>query len=430
MRLIVDKKLYFFGNLETLLMALMASLMPFKLNLGNAAIILGVLYALILLVKKKVPIINFKVFYFIVPVILFFISVVSALTSKDIIEGVHQLEKLLLMVLIPFIFCAFKKRDINVFKVLYTFSLGVTLATVILLVINCIKVFKGMPTEELFFFNFTKLYDQHPVYFSTNIALSIFFLIQHFIVKKSKVIPMKWVYLILLIHVLGLVFCASKAVIFCFLVLLFFYIITNREISRRLMLVTLSLLFMGTISVFCVPQLKGRFVEGLTYSSNEFTPTKNLLEAKKFTYEEKTNISDLELRFIFLKIGLYHTVEDEKVLFGYGLGDVQNYLDYYYMTYNLAPNWYEGFNLHNQYLQYLVTYGIFVLLLFVFYLLYSLVISIKTKNIMHIFFMLMILFVFTFEVYLVRNKGIVLLFFFNTFFSTQKFRFEDSNFRH
>jgi O-antigen ligase len=136
------------------------------------------------------------------------------------------------------------------------------------------------------------------------------------------------------------------------------------------------------------------------------------------------------LRVIFAKIGIYHVLKDRKFLFGYGLGDVQHHLDYYYMSYNLAPNWYEGFNLHNQYIQYLVTYGVLTLLIFVYYLIQSLIISIKGDNVLHLFFMIMIMFLFIFEVYLARNKGIVLLFFFNTLFLTQKFKFESSHTRY
>lgn len=429
MKLINNKNLYFFENVETLLFALFALTIPFKLNIGNAVIIISFLYALYLLVKKRVSTKNFKSFYFIIPVLLFLISVISALTSKNIYEGVFQLEKLLLMLIIPFVLIAFKDRYIRVLKVIFSFSFGVSLATLILLVINCVKIIKGAPLEKLFFFDFTLLYDQHPVYFSTYLVIS-FFLVVHYFLVKFKPIPVKWIYLVLLIHLLGLIFCASKAVLICFFAFLFFYSLVNRNTSRKFLLITSSILLLVAMNIFFIPNLKQRFANGLVYNSKEFVPTQNLLETKKFTYDEKTNISDLELRVIFFKIGLYHTLNDGKALFGYGLGDVQNYLDYYYMSYNLAPNWYEGFNLHNQYLHYFATYGIFALSLFIFYLFYSVIISIKTKNSMHFLFMLMILFVFLFEVYLARNKGIVILFFFNTFFLTQSFKFEDRDFRY
>ena len=182
MKLIIDNKLLYFKNIETLLVALMASTIPFKLNLGNVTIIVSVLYALFLLIKGKVPLRNFRAFYFLIPITLFLIAVVSALMSKDITEG-------------------------------------------ILLAINLFKIIKGAPTRQLFFFDFTMLYDQHPVYFSITIVLSIFFLIHYFLVKGSKLLQLKLVYFFLAIHLLGLIFCASKAVIFCFFVLLLLYVL-------------------------------------------------------------------------------------------------------------------------------------------------------------------------------------------------------------
>ncbi|WP_405294417.1 O-antigen ligase family protein [Algibacter sp. Ld11] len=427
MKGIVEKGFRVFGNIETFLVCLMAFTIPFKLNFGNLAIIISLCYAVLLVVRKKVSIHAFKTFYFIAPVVLFLISVVSALTSKDVSEGVFQLEKLLLMVLIPFILTIFITRKLDFIMVVSSFSVGVTVATVILLFINVFKVFIGDTSDSLFFFEFTKLYDQHPVYFATNIFISTLFIIHFFVVKKQSMISKKWLYFILLIHFLGLIFCASKVVIFCFLVLLPFYLIINKNTPKRVVVITLIITVFSALSVLLIPKLNERFSMGLVYKSKNFTPTADLLNTKKFSYEEKTNISDLELRQILFKIGLFHLIDDEKVLTGYGLGDVQNYLDYYYMTYNLAPNWYEGFNLHNQYIQYLVTYGLFGFLFFILYLVYSLIIAIKLKNNVHLFFTLMIIFVFIFEVYLARNKGIVLLFFFNTLFLLKNTNFEDSN---
>lgn len=431
MKPIIEKNIYFFGNIETLLLAAVAFAIPFQINFGNITIIVSVLYASLLLLYRKTSFSNFKSFYFLIPVILFFIAFVSAITSKDIGEGMHQLEKLLLMVLIPLIISTFHARNINFFKVFCLFSSGITLATLILLAINLSKLISGAPYEELFFFEFTKIYDQHPVYYSTNIVLSIFFVVDNFIVNNSKYKNLKIVYPVTLIHLLGLMFCASKAVIICFFALLILYIIIiKKEVSKKILLLTFSVISIGILSIIFNPFIKERFKEGLTYDSIKFKPTTDLLKSKKFTYEEKFNISDIELRIIFFKIGAYHTIKDGRILFGYRLGDVQHYLDYYYMTYNLAPNWFEGHNLHNQYLQYFITYGIFGYLFFISYIFYSLYISFKKRNVLHLLFILMILFVFIFEVYLARNKGIVFFFFFNSIFLIYNKQDENRNFRH
>ena len=430
MKQIIEKKVFFFGNFETLLLATVAFAIPFQINYGNIPIIVSIFYAFLLLIYKGASLNNFKSFGFLIPVILFLTSIFSALTSKDIGEGIHQLEKLLLMVLIPFVIYAFRERNLCFFKIFISFSSGVIIATSILLLVNLLKIISGDSLDKLFFYNFTELYSQHPVYFSTNILLSFFFLFHFFLIKRIKCLSSVVVYLLLIIHLLGLIFCASKAVIFCFFVLLTLYlIIFMKVISKKILLIISGIFFISLSSIILNPYLNERFIDGLDYDFTNFEPTDNLLESKKFTLDEKENISDLELRLIFLKIGLFHTVHDEKVLFGYGLGDAQHYLDYYYMTYNLAPNWYEGRNLHNQYLQYFVTYGIFGFSFLILYLLFNLHFSLRRRNILHLLFILMIMFVYIFEVYLVRNKGIVFFFFFNSIFLIYNQHNENRNIR-
>ena len=126
---------------------------------------------------------------------------------------------------------------------------------------------------------------------------------------------------------------------------------------------------------------------------------------------------------------LYHTIKDNKSIFGYGQGDTQNYIDYYLYSYNLGPNWYDGFNVHNQYLHLFITYGVFVLFLFLIYLFYSFKSAIKHSNYLFVVFLIISSFVFIFEVTLVRNKGLVFFYFFNTLFLANFINFENSNIR-
>jgi O-antigen ligase len=107
---------------------------------------------------------------------------------------------------------------------------------------------------------------------------------------------------------------------------------------------------------------------------------------------------------------------DNRLLLGYGIADSQAILDYYYMFYGLAPGWYQGYNLHNQYLQYLFTFGILGLLLLMFYLAYSFRWAFLTKNKLQLYFLIMVSWVFVFECLLSRNKGLVIVFIMNGIF--------------
>jgi hypothetical protein len=285
----------------------------------------------------------------------------------------------------------------------------------VLLINAFIKLIISASIDDIIFHGFTSLYDQHPVYYSLYLSFCLFYGIQRGkqITRNNRIIYFTSISVL----ILGLLMSISKAVLFIDLILLIGYLIYQ---TKTLVKLTGYMLFISivTLSVFQITFVKDRFLNGLTFSAEiaDFKPTNNFHLKKRFSYDEKTKISDLELRYILFKIASYHQVSDGKLLFGYGLGDVQDNMDYYYFSYNLGPNWYEGFNVHNQYLYILLTYGIFVLAFFIWYLIYSFKIALNNNDLLHLFFLLVICFVFIFEVPLIRNKGIVFFYFFNTMF--------------
>lgn len=400
-------------RVKTLLLFLIVATIPLKINLGNVAIIIAVLYNLLFFSKinlKKLK--SFTVFF---PVLFFIISVISGLASKDYYKGIAQLDRQLLLILVTLILININLSKKIVDKILKVFFYSSVVCTILLLINLLIKVFSGESLDQFIFHNFTSLYDQHPVYFSLYLSLSLFYAIdkltrRHY--KKRYIL----IYSIPIL-ILGLVFCASKAVIFIDILMLFFYLFANtKNIKRKILYI--GVLASIIICIFNVSFLKERFVVGLAFNDKiaSFEPTNNFKRKKIFSYEDKSGISDLELRWLFLKIGLYHIIEDDKLYFGYGQGDNQNYLDYYLFTYNLGPNWFEGFNVHNQYLYLIMNYGIFVFLCFMAYLYLSFRTAIGNNDFIHLFFLLSICFVFIFEVSLIRNKGIIYFYFFNTLF--------------
>jgi O-antigen ligase len=155
-----------------------------------------------------------------------------------------------------------------------------------------------------------------------------------------------------------------------------------------------------------------------------------LEEAKVFSNSEIDSISDLELRVIFSKIALYHLIDDNKLIFGYGVSDYQDYLDYYYMYYGLAPFHYEGYSPHNQYVFTLVNSGLIGLSILLTYLVYSFYYAFRKKHYLYLSFLTLFCFSMLFETYLLRTKGIVFFFFFNSIFLIYNQQNENRNIRH
>lgn len=418
------------GDINLVLLSFIAISLPYKIIYGSIALIIAFSYSLYQnFYKKNVSFKSFNSFEFWGPVIFFIIAVISAVVSKNHEVGLKAVIKRLPILLLPFIVLSLANKKEIINKVFLYFSISVIIATSFLSSLLIINLFEGKPFKQLIFHNYTSIFSQHPVYYSLYIVLSIFYITNSIISKKIKRGNIILALISLLILLTGLVFASSKAILFIFVILYIFQLLIT--ISRlKFKIVVLGIFIAGGIIVFNATHLKERFYEGLEISrALDFKTSPGFENVKTFNSNEKRQISDLEIRHIFLKIGFYHTIYDKKYWFGYGLGDVQNNLDYYYMKYNLAPRWYEGYNLHNQYLQIFVTFGIFALLYFLTYLFYSLSVAIKKKDILFILFLCLMLFVFTFEVYLTRNKGMLFFYFFITLFLINNKNFENSHTR-
>ncbi len=427
--MILKGQKYIKENTATFLIILIAITIPFKTNVCNLAIIIAVIYSVIKVYKAEINLKTLNNYAFWLPFVLFLCSLISSLLSNNINSGLRYIDKSLLLLLIPPVIILLSNKGINVKSILLSYITSISFSTFILLMNSGMKIIDNVSLEDVIFHNFTALYDQHPVYYAMFIVLAIFFLLDY--IDKNWYFSSIWIKFFLstslLILLIGLILCASKGVIIIFCFLTFTYAIRRfASLRKRLLLVLAIISFLGVM--YTIPEIKERFLNGLVFDMKNFSASDDIANAKLFSYEEKTKISDLELRLIFAKISMYHATKNVKIfLFGYGTGDVQDNLDYQYMIHNLAPNWYEGFNVHNQYINIFLSMGIFVLVLFLSYLMYSYSKAFDSNQILYLNFLVLITIVFTFEVILIRNKGIVFFYFFNTLFLINNLRFENSN---
>jgi len=410
------KQKFFLRNWPQTMLCFIAAAIPLTISLGNISLIAGFLLALGMMVKTRIILTRDIWVSFFFPIVFFVWIAVSALFSKDILAGLKQVDKALLYPIIAIVvFIYHKKSSISLKKVLLIFSILTCLTDLVYIVLGVNSILSGGGYNKIFFHGFSKIFDQHAVYAALYSAFSIFILTKYFIIEKVKSSIRIGALVAVVILILGLVFTASKAVIVIFSLLYVFQILFG--IKQRVWRISILGILVGTLFAMSrVPEISDRFSEGLEFNMKPFKPTNDLANAKVFSNKEKEGISDLELRYIMLNMGLFHVMDDQAYWFGYGVGDVQHYMDYYYMYYGLAPRWFEGYNLHNQYLQIFVSMGVLALLTFLYYLSYSLVKAIRRGDTLHLLFLLSVIFVFIFECLLSRNKGIVFFFFFNTMF--------------
>lgn len=399
---------------------------PFGISIGNIAIIITFLVAVISLIGRHENCKEIFRFTYIFPISFFFIILISTIYSYNYTEGLNELNKNLLVLLIAFIILTSSKNKGVLKKTLLAFALSTIFSTLILIIFAFSRSLYFKDYRFLFFHQFTEIYDQHPVYFSLYIAFSFFILLEQLFNSKIIRINLLYIYLGLSILFIGLVMAASKAVLTVFFILTPVYLskrLLNKKQTLSLTVITIFLIFL----IFQTPYLNNRFKKDLQLDV-DFRPTLSITNAKVFKASEKLALSDLDLRYVLTTLSLYHFYSDDKVLFGYGVGDVQDYLDYYYLWYGLAPNWFENYNIHNQYIHILISMGIIVLLYFLTYLGWSFYSSYVFSNGLYLYFLIFITAIFLIEVILVRNKGIVFFFFFNTLFLKHSY-FENRNTR-
>ncbi|MDC6366488.1 MULTISPECIES: O-antigen ligase family protein [Flavobacteriaceae] len=410
-------------NISNLVVIAIAITLPLEIKYGNIILIVGFGLSLFFLRKKDLS--GHSLYLLAYPFVFFLVALLSGLFSKDTAVGFSRLDRHLLPLLLTVSLVVF--QGVSLIKVLKYFTIVMTFTTTALNIKVIYGLAKGLELKDLVFHQYASIFDQHPVYYALLILIAVLFLlsgIHGFDIRKkaSNILLLQ-----LIVLITGMVLCASKAVLGIFVVLVFVGIVLRIKGKKNKLIAFLSVVILS-FCTYHLKYIKVRFLEGTQIRKEilSFRPTNDFTLKKKFSYAEKKNIQDLELRILFLKIALYHMYKDQTYLFGYGVGDSQNYLDYYLYSYNLGPNWYQGFNVHNQYLHILFNYGVLVLLLFLYYLFLSFKQGLKNRDYLYMAILIAFCFTFLFEVSLIRNKGIVLFYFFNLLFLINRNNLENS----
>jgi O-antigen ligase len=198
---------------------------------------------------------------------------------------------------------------------------------------------------------------------------------------------------------------AARLALFSFmLVSLFFIFKTIKTNAIRIVFISAFILLLFT--VFMVPSSKKRI--------DEIKNTKLILPNKN------QNSSEVNFRY-----GIYHcagTIIKENWIMGVGPGNVQKKLNECYSNYTYKN--YDDFshtiyNSHNQYLDIVLKYGIFGLIVFLIFLLWG----INNKNLIYHVFLFIILIGLVTENLFDRQIGVVFFTFFNSLFFINKINY-------
>lgn len=325
-----------------------------------------------------------------VPFLLFFIKIIGITYSINIEEGLKESIRGLSYVFIPFSFIVLHKTsDRNLSAV---FFYGLVLGCLIAIVVcwsNAVSavIRNNEPIMNLFAWKrsneyLTKILKIHPPYLGALILTSIFFLFKERLNFKA---------------------ISAKRNILCllsFVFVLFLFHLVSRNSILFLLIVSLAYILYSKkwkLLVICC-------VLGISFSYM-VTSSKSSYYNRK--YYKMLNFTDERLgdkRFDRLKASWVVFLNHPIVGAGIGNDDIERLENYRLMGFNKAYE--QKLNAHNQYLEFLSTFGLMGLLTFLFVLYWAVALSFKTKN----YFILLLLGLFMFacltESFLERELGV------------------------
>ena len=324
----------------------------------NFFIVLTVLSALIICIKKNSYSELYKENFFKVCFFIYFILIISCTYSiADQNEVIDSLKKYIKIIYIPFVYYYLKKYK-NEKMVINFFIYGSSL----ILVLSYIKYFNFIKFqyfyEYLNFLNFSGINEgvenTRTVIFQNyiihGVVLSFYSFLCLHVASRNKNYIFYLFSALAFINVLFLNDSRTAYIIIILLALFSFYtMITNNKIRLVFLL------------IFCI----------LPFSSisENFKNRINILNINKISIESENYNSSLGLRYIWAKVGMHNILNDP--IIGKGVGSFYNSITIYFKKYNKSN--FESFlgnNPHNEFISISSQLGILGLLSFILFLYY------------------------------------------------------------
>ena len=372
--------------------------LPLFLSINTIAIWIFVVSSFIVLGFKKRKEILWKRRAFIIPfILLFFLYIIGLWTSTNTDIALKNISRVLTLLLLPTIILSHNKEDFN-FKNIY-YSLGAGLLTGMLIcwgfVIESILTNATPLRQAPYFFewiysnwNLVKPIGVHPNYFALLIVILVLAIIKTEELKFLRKNKLKLI-LLLIPFFLFLFELSSRVAMLAFVLVIIVSVLQNRSRKKGILI--------------------GLFVVGLIVLSVKFDYLGNkfsgLVNGRGNIKVERIQRWDFIIRE-FKKEG--------KLILGVGSGDTEEIYTRAYINGNFKTALIEGYNAHNQFVEFLVSNGFFGLLVFVWGLLFF-ALKTKLKGEALSFFITIVLLSFI-ESFLCRAKGVFIFSFFISFF--------------
>jgi O-antigen ligase len=357
---------------------------------------------------------------------LYLLHVIGLLYTSNLKQGFFELEKKIAFVVFPLIFAT--STYVNgrlVAKLLFCF-VSVCFVGAIISVVNGLYHFLQGDASYLFYHKLGSAINfDHAIYFSFYIAFSIFILLI-FLRNEWKVLPSSRkisLIAVVVFFVVFLILLSSKTIIVTVFVLLIFVKVRIRFRKKEIVLGSLTLLISIAVLasvVLTVPNIRNRFQDAFIADREQGNPL--LLDDYYGFHFTPGNI-----RLAVWKLTFEVINENDSWIAGVGTGDSQDLLTAKYIEKHVYPGdptlgtyGFLHYNAHNQFLQFLLMFGVIGLVCFVAILSTLLRKSVINGEASILFFLFMLFTAFCLtESVLHVQKGIVFFLFFSSLLSRE-----------
>lgn len=307
------------------------------------------------------------------------ILVFGVIYSEDSATAMKVLETSFSLLALSLIFAKYEESDQKkVNLILYSFSLGLSLACLICVSHASIRYLRNFDSIVFFFYNLTEIISSHPTYMAYYLIFAITFGLYQLDYDSPPVHPLIGAVITLFFFLVLVLTGGQTAFVSLLLVFSFFilkFILGDRSCNQKL---TFGLVVIMMASMFFVSS---------TQNSNR-----------------ENNLNDSWDRFDLWKSAID---ANPNVLFGVGTGDSKSVLNEYFREHNLDRYAKESLNSHNQFIHTYLSNGIVGLLALVFMLARTLYLAFKNNSALGILVFFPFLIYGMTEVFLGRYQGVV-----------------------
>ncbi|MDD3858770.1 MAG: O-antigen ligase family protein [Bacteroidales bacterium] len=402
MKQILDK-------IELFLLCFTVFAIPVHIKVTSIAIALLLLVAFL---KKE----NYKEFAklyknpaFIILVIPYLLYFLGLFNTRHMTDAVIQLEIITSLLVFPIIFTAYKSNSLKYRAELIQsfFILGVIMSYFICMSV-AIPTFINTKNINVFLYQDFSGVIKGPHHLSYNVIFAIVILISNLINKtpllylEKKLTGLKFILLIVL--TIFLFQLTSKATILLYLAItgfVFVYAVRKKIVSYKIAIPSIVLVVIISAVAFSTHKINVRF--------------KNLFRAVE--HREQVDLKSQEstaLRIAAFKAGTH--VVKENFWFGVGTGDIAYAMSDYYKAHNFQGAYIHNISPHNQFLRSFVMHGIFGFLSLISVFGLMIFIAIKYKHFLLMFWIFVMIVLFSTEDMFGIQDGIVFFCFYTSYF--------------